>query len=209
MRAALILALLGLALPAFACCTTDLRDPSTSVRVIAAKVVTTKSEGAVVVSVLGELQNTTEATVDDLVVEARLLDSKGEQVDTLTQSLYGLKILPLGKLAFRLQGTAAAASDAYVSVSARVTSGVAQAPSPMRSASEKGENVIVSFLVSWGPMLLLVLVWIVLARKYSGKGSPQQRLVQLMEEQNVLFSKQVAALEALQQAARQPPRGDA
>ena len=57
-------------------------------------------------------------------------------------------------------------------------------------------------------MLLLIVVWIFLARKYSGKGSPQQRLVELMVEQNALLARQASAIETFAANAKsvQAPR---
>lgn len=48
---------------------------------------------------------------------------------------------------------------------------------------------------------MLILVWVVLARKYSGKGSAHQRSVELIAEQNALLGKQLAAIESIATAA--------
>ncbi len=51
--------------------------------------------------------------------------------------------------------------------------------------------------MAWGPMLLLIVVWLLLARKASSKGSFQERMLAGMQEQNALLGRQVSALEAI------------
>jgi len=189
---------------AAACCDAELKDPSASVRVLQPIIKVQRHDAGLVVTVLGELENTTEATVDDLVVEARIADANGQVADVLTQSLYGIVVPPGQRVAFRLQAPAASPEASYSSVKARVTSGEGHRPSPRGSDGKDRESALLSFLVSWGPMLLLILVWVVLARKYSGKGSPQQRLVELMVEQNALLARQASAIESIVSTGNSP-----
>jgi len=118
------------------------------------------------------------------VVEAKLADSTGKVIEVLTESLYGI--------------TVPASESAYASVQARVTSGETQKARPQ----QKPESRIIAFLVSWGPMLVLILVWVYLARKFNGKGSLQNRTVDLIAEQNAILTKQLAAIETIAQAAQ-------
>lgn len=194
--------LILLASSSFAFVDHDLKDPSASVQIMDAAVKTSKSDGLLFVTVLGTFKNTTESKIDNLVVEAKLTDTGGKVIDVLSQPIYGL-VVPAGQqVAFRLQGPAAAAQGAYVGVEARVVSAEAHTSSIPR-LDQPETNRFVDFLVSWGPMLLLIAVWIFLARKYSGKGSTQDKMLAAINEQNALLAKQVSAIEIIAAAAHQ------
>lgn len=194
--------LIFLASGSFACGDHDLKDPSASVQIVDAAVNASKSDGPLFVTVLGEFKNITESKIDNLVVEAKLTDSSGRVIDVLSQPIYGL-VVPAGQqVAFRLQGPAAATQGAYVGVQARVVSAEAHAPTEPRPAKQE-TNRFIDFLVSWGPMLLLIAVWIFLARKYSGKGSTQDKMLAAINEQNALLAKQASAIESIAAAVRQ------
>jgi hypothetical protein len=205
----LAVSLIAMTGSAFACCNSELKYPDEAVKVVGPTVTTSKTDGPLLVTVLGTFQNTTEHPVSELVVEAKLIDSTGKTVDVLTQPVYGI-VVPAGhQVAFRMQAPAAAKESAYASVQARVTSGESHLPSQPR-AEQKDENPYIAFLVSWGPMLLLIAVWIFWARKYSGKGSPQHRSLDLIAEQNVMLAKQLTAIESIALSARaSQPRGEA
>lgn len=202
MKKLVSLFLILLASNSFALVDSDLKDPSASVQIVDAAVNTSKSDGLLFVTVLGTFKNSTESKIDNLVVEAKLTDAGGKVIDVLSQPIYGV-VVPAGQqVAFRLQGPAAATHGAYVGVQARVVSAEAHTPSTTRT--DKPEtNRFIDFLVSWGPMLLLIAVWIFLARKYSGKGSTQDKMLAAINEQNLLIAKQVAAIEIIAATTRQ------
>jgi ATP-dependent Zn protease len=192
---------------ALACGDHDLPDPGSSVQVVEATVQTAKMDGPLFVTVLGEFKNTTGSKIGNLVVEAKLIDASGKVVDVLSQPVYGL-VVPAGQqVAFRIQGPAAVKESLYAGVRARVVSAEAHAPSAPRAAKQES-NRFVDFLVSWGPMLLLIAVWIFLARKYSGKGSTQDKMLNAIGEQNVLLAKQISAIEAIGAAVTVKASGD-
>ena len=189
-----------LASRAVACADHDLPNPNSSVQVVEATVTTSRTEGPLFVTVLGSIKNVTGSKIDNLVVEAKIIDTSGKVVDVLSQPIYGL-VVPAGQqVAFRLQGTAAAKEVLYAGVQMRVVSAEAHAPSVARVTKQES-NQFVDFLISWGPMLLLIAVWILLARKYSGKGSTQAKMLVAVGEQNALIAKQIAAIEAIAFAA--------
>lgn len=200
LKTLIIVALLTFVKVSYACCESELKDPPASVEILAPTFSVTGTDGPQLLTVVGTFRNKTETTVGDLVVEARLLDTTGNVVDVLSQPVYGLLVRAGQEVSFRMQGPAAVQASAYASVQARVTSGVSQQPRPPRS-ERREESQLVSLLVSWGPMLLLIVVWIYMARKYSGKGSAQDRTIDLIAEQNVILSKQLAAIEAIAAAA--------
>ena len=56
-------------------------------------------------------------------------------------------------------------------------------------------------------MILLILAWIFLARKYSGKGSNQAKMLTVIGEQNALLTKQISALETIASAVSSRKNG--
>jgi uncharacterized membrane protein YgcG len=218
--AALLLALAG---PCLTCCAEELQNPSAAVKVVDARIVTREAGHDVLVTVLGSLKNETGQSVSNLVVEAKLLDAQGKLVDVLTDSLYGIVVMPGDQVAFRLQRIPAAAASpaSYAQVQARVTSGESQEAAQPRRETGWGWNrhTFMSLVSNWGPVLLLIaaLVWLVwVLWRVSNKKSPltqradeQLKLIAaqnaLIAEQRVLLQRQVAALEKLARIAPPAP----
>jgi ATP-dependent Zn protease len=206
MRLLLVLLSLTIATNAAASCDQDLKDPNSAVQVVDASVTTTKSDGSLFVTVIGELRNTTNEKINDLVIEAKLTNSSGIVIDVISEPVYGL-VVPAGQqVAFRLQTTAAADQGSYSGVKARVVSGESHAPSATRTQSQKSSRYL-EILISWSPMILLILVWVLLARRYSGKGSNQEKMLKAIGEQNALLTKQIAALETIASVVSTQKRG--
>jgi ATP-dependent Zn protease len=177
-----------------------LQDPNSQVQIVEASVTTTKTDGAVLVSVIGELRNTTNNKIDEIVIEAKLKNSKGKVIDVISEPVYGL-VVPAGQqVAFRLQAPAAANQSSYSGVTARVISGNSNIPSTLRTSTQKSSKYLKA-LISWAPIILLILVWIILARKYGGKGSNQEKMLATFIEQNALLAKQISAIETIASAA--------
>ena len=142
------------------------------------------------VSALAELKNASDLRVSDLVVEARFLDASGKLMDASTEALYGVSIAPNEKAAVRVDTRAMRPPSSYASAEMRVVDASMVRPEPLDSR----HNVAWNLLVSWGPMALLLAVWLWIARRYSV--GYQKRYAELIEEQNQLLKRQVAALEA-------------
>ncbi|MFG5411197.1 FxLYD domain-containing protein [Piscinibacter sakaiensis] len=102
-----------------ACNEHDLEDPSL-VQVLQPSLTTSKSDGPVLVTVIGTFKNTSPNRVENLVVEAKLTDAQGKVIDVLTQPVYGVAVAAGQEVAFRVQGQAAAAQASYSGVQVRV-----------------------------------------------------------------------------------------
>lgn len=139
-----------LTLNAQACADHDLQSPSVAVQVVNAAVSTAKADGPLLVTVIGELKNTTNDKINDVVIEARLTDASGKVIDVLSESQYGLVVPPGEQVSFRLQGAAATTQAAYVGVQARVVSAQAHSAS-RRPSSRDGTDGFKEFAFSWGP----------------------------------------------------------
>lgn len=203
MKRALVAMLMAAAGSCWAYGGEPLKDPSAAVQVVNAQVRVTpaKDKCCTNVAVLGEFKNLTPTPVSELVVEAKMLDATGQTIDVLTQSVYGVVVMPGDQVAFKVSGNGASAPEAYAQVQARVTSGeageVEDVPNlrgePVGWFQSWGEPL----LISWGPMLLLIGVWVAVLRNGGGKKSQGNRTLALIEEQNALIARQAVALETL------------
>lgn len=205
MKRALVTMLMAAAGSCWAYGGEPLKDPSAAVQVVNAqvRVTPTQDKCCTSVAVLGEFKNLTPTSVSDLVVEARLLDAKGQLIDVLTESVFGVVVMPGDQVAFKLNGKGISAPETYAQVQARVTSGEASKaedkPIPKPRVEPKGwyQRWGEPLLISWGPMLLLIGVWVAVLRNGGGKKSQGNRTLALIEEQNALIARQAVALETL------------
>ena len=149
------------------------------------------------VSALAELKNTGDERADDLVVEARFLGAAGQLIDASTESLFGVSIAPGETAAVRVDTRAMRPQANYASAQVRVID--ARFQTPAEGDQRSAGKVVLDLLVSWGPMILLLAVWLWIVRRYSA--NYQKRYAELIEEQNGLLKRQVAALEALTASA--------
>lgn len=163
-------------------------------------VLNNKVDGPGLVSVFGTIRNTSDTSAEDLVVEARVRDASGNTVDVLSEALYGLIAPAKGEVAFKLQGAAAVAETSYATVEARVVSARSVKPPCSRAPKQSSGFAWSDTLVAWGPMLLLIIVWVLIARKGMGRGSAQNQMVELVKAQNQMFSRQLEALERIAEA---------
>jgi ATP-dependent Zn protease len=187
---------LAMSASAMACNDHELQRPDEALLVVESSVSTAQAQGPMLVTVIGQLKNTTDEKIDNLVLEARLTDAAGKVIDVLSEPIYGLVVPPGEQVSFRLQGAAATTHATYANAQVRVVSAESHAKESS-SSSPARKNQWVDLAVSWGPMLLLVLVWIYLTRKQSGKGSYQDKLLNAMNEQTALLTRQSAAVEAI------------
>lgn len=164
-----------------------------------------KEDGDPALTVLGQIKNTGTASAYSVVLEAVFTDASGKVIDVINDRNYDL-VVPAGEqAAFRLQARPAAAAAAYDRVKVRVVSAEGRTANPKRETEKP--HVLKDLLISWGPMFLLIGVWIWLARKYNGKNSYQSKLLEAMHTQNELLAKQSAATESMAQSlANRPPR---
>ena len=138
---------------------------------------------------VGTLKNTSTVCIDNIQLEVRYFDAKGDMSDTVTRKLYQVEAPPQGEVGFRIHSDAARLKDAYVTQQVRIiATGTPSAPKKEKNQDER--SLLVDLLVSWGPMLLLIGVWMF----YMRKASPMNRLI---IEQNRLFEAQVKLLERM------------
>ena len=152
---------------------------------------------------VGEIQNTSsDATLDDLIVEVRFFDADGVLIDVIVESLYQIRVLPGEKAAFKLQSLAATKESDYSSHEVRLVAAYEDRPCAQSATSPPQEysGLFMKLLISSFPILLLIGVWIYFMRRYSGKGSPQDRSLDLVEKQNEMIREQSKALDRIANA---------
>lgn len=149
-----------------------------------------------VVTTLGTITNPTGVCFTDLVIEVQYFDAAGQHVDTLVEPAAGLVSPADEAVEFRVQGVAARDAKAYATQRVRVMDGSAR----WSKAAETKQSSLVELLLSWAPMLVLIAVWVMVARWFSGKKSPQGKLVEIAQAQAKATQDLVAATQRIAQA---------
>ena len=165
-----------------------------------------EADGRRMITTLGSMKNSSEACFDSVVVEVKYLDAKNSLIDTITQPLYGVVAPPSAEVAFRVRDEAALAKEAYASQVIRIVS--AEPRKASRGAKpQSGWSVFVDFVASWGPMLLLIGVWIFFMQRMKRKDSPQGRQLALFEQQNATLEAQNVFLARIAAASEARAKG--
>jgi ATP-dependent Zn protease len=165
-----------------------------------------EADGRRMITTLGSMKNSSEACFDSVVVEVKYLDAKNSVIDTITQPLYGVVAPPSAEVAFRVRDEAANAKEAYASQVIRVVSAEPRKASRGTKA-QSGWSTFADFLVSWGPMLLLIGVWVFFMQRMKRKDSPQGRQLALFEQQNAILEAQNGLLARIASASEVRARG--
>jgi hypothetical protein len=148
-----------------------------------------------IITTIGSIMNASDTGAQEITVEVKYFDASHNLVDTVTQALYDVVILPHREVAFRVRGAADKPRESYASATVGVTAATPIEP-PERASNNEGSPLLRAF-ISWTPMLLLIVVWIYFINRMRGKNSPQSRTIRLIEEQNGLFTHQLEVLERL------------
>jgi hypothetical protein len=156
------------------------------------------------ITTLGTIANPSGVCFTDLVVEVRYFDAAGQHVDTVVQSLADVVSPAGGSVEFRVMAPAAKDAKAYATQRARVVDG---SPRWTR-APDTGRGGFSDQLLSWGPMILLIVVWLLMARRYSGPRSLQGRMLPMVEQQTKAQQEQGLALQRIAAALERAPQGD-
>jgi len=159
---------------------------------------------AVMLTVLGELKNTSKSCIENIIVEVKFFDTQNKLVDANTEPVQGVEVLPGQEVAFRSVVFATRPKGSYSSVTARVVAAEQKITKKPRSA-EPERPWLADVFISWFPMLLLIGVWVfIMYRMSNSKKSPQAKSQALVTEQNAILREQLKALERI--AASQEAR---
>ncbi|WP_411991107.1 hypothetical protein [Agarivorans sp. DSG3-1] len=186
--------------------TTSFANEDSSLAIDNSSVIMSDYKDSVWVSVVGEIKNSGTYPVEDVILEIRFFDDKGNLIDAITESLYSIVIPRNDSVVFKLGTSATMPEESYSSHKVRVISSYGNYPSgscDSSSVPQKTDNRWKKLLISWSPMLLLIAVWVLLARRYSGRKSPQQKMVNLMEQQVETGEQTKSDIQRLADAAEQ------
>jgi len=162
-------------------------------------------DSGVYVVTVGEIKNKSDATLEDISLEARYFNSDGQLVDAAVENLYSLEIPPNETIAFRIESLAVGDADEYASQGIRLISASKDRPCGQMQASagsaDRGSTQLFKkLLISSFPILLLIAVWIFFMQKFGGKNSPQNRSLDLIQRQNEIVDQQNDALKRIADA---------
>jgi ATP-dependent Zn protease len=151
-------------------------------------------QGRRMMTTLGTLKNSSSSCFESVVVEVKYLDSRGQLIDSITQSLFRVVAPPSQEVAIRIRDEAAHPKEAYASQTLRI---VDAEPRTGSRGAKSIRSVLVDSLANWGPMLLLIGVWIFFMQRMKRKDSPQGRTLALMERQIGMLASQNALIERI------------
>ncbi|MDX1432358.1 MAG: FxLYD domain-containing protein [Gammaproteobacteria bacterium] len=115
------------------------------------------------VTIRGELENTHDHAVSDVVVEVRFLNSEGRVLDTETQELRAVVVPAGGSAALEVETVSnltAAEIDSHA-----VEVKYAELKPRCREVPTTTAHVMLNILVSWFPMLLLIAIFVWVAKR--------------------------------------------
>ena len=180
----------------------DFDDAGSAIQVVQPSFSWNGGERGATINALGVLKNTAMACADNIVVEVRFFDEQKNVVDVITSPLDGIVVPASKEVAFRVQGAAAQPKAAYASMSARVVSAEQRYSRGSVTPAPTWKSQVLGFLASWGPMLLLIGVWLWVMRRFYGKKSPQHRTLELWEQQLEVQRQNLAAMQRLAESVQ-------
>ncbi|MEA3490802.1 MAG: FxLYD domain-containing protein [Campylobacterota bacterium] len=148
---------------------------------------------------IGHVQNNGEYSLENVTIEVQFFNKNGEVIDVANKFLYGTTIAPKEKAVFKVQTLAAHEKELYASQKVRILDAKQDKPCNKRDPKEKS-GFISELIGMMLPIIIFFAIFIFLMRKYQGKGSGQERLINLMDSQVELIKKQNGELSKIADA---------
>ena len=155
------------------------------------------------ISCIGQIENNSDETYENLVIEVNYFNNNGDLIDTITDELYASVLGPYKTITFRVRDSADKSADQYSKHSVKLTSADKMCVDDYENTSDF-KGLFWRLFISWGPMFLLIAVWIFFILRLRSKKSPQgqslallSKQLELLEEQNSLFSKLINSIDKL------------
>jgi hypothetical protein len=146
------------------------------------------------VTTLGTITNPSTNCFHNVVVELQYFDAAKNHIDTVVETMDGF-LVPAGEtVEFRVREPASREASTYASQRVRLV----DADVVWVKAPAAAKDPFLDLLLSWGPMLVLIAVWVFFMRRQSGAKSIQSRMFAVMERQLAVAE---AQSRAIQQAA--------
>lgn len=156
-----------------------------------------QSDGGGIITTIGTFKNSSSAFIEDIVVEVKYFNAANNLIDVVTQPLYGLVLPPGEEVAFRVRDSADKPKSAYATSTVRVVSAQQRPVRQPQQPQSKPSTFWSDLFYSWGPMLLLIAVYVFYMAKFAGKKSPQARTVDLITQQNSMLGRQIDVIERI------------
>ena len=155
------------------------------------------------ITCIGELENVSANAYGYITLQAEYFNNKGVIIDTVTEQLYSHVLLPGKTISFRVNGRAYKDAEQYNNHKIKVTYAELKCIEEY-SPDQNKKNWMLRIFISWGPMLLLISVWIFFIYRFNrNKNSPQaqsvaalKKQIELLEHQNILFEKLIERIKS-------------
>jgi ATP-dependent Zn protease len=151
-----------------------------------------RDQPAAVVTTIGTIHNSSSVCADEIEIELKYLNESGKLVDVVTQPLFGIVVPPGGEVSFRVREDADKPKELYARTEARVVSAEGKSAGRSHARSTSG---FMDVALSWAPMLLVIVFWVVMMRRFAGKNSPQRQSLLMLERQVATLDRIAKALE--------------
>jgi len=148
---------------------------------------------------IGSVQNNGEYPLKDVTIEVQFFNKEGVVIDVDNERLYWTTIAPNENVVFKVQTFAAHKQELYTSQKVRIVNAKQDIPCS-KSSSNKKNSFISELIGMMLPIVIFFIIFIFLMRKYQGKGSSQDKVVNLMENQVELVKKQIDELSKIADA---------
>ncbi len=206
-RAAILVLGAALGTSAFARCVPHVGSPVNDTSMLEVKVSAmdvSLDAGHRMVTTLGTITNPSANCFQNVVLELQFFDAARNHIDTVVEPMEGL-LVPAGQtVEFRVREPASKEASSYATQSVRLV----DADVRWTKAQELPRNAIVDVLLSWGPMLLLIGVWVYFVKRQSGQKSIQSRMFAVMEKQLEVAQAQSLAIQKAAAALERHAGGD-
>lgn len=128
-----------------------------------------------IITTFATVRNTSNACVENIQVEVKYFDGSKNLIDVVNQTIDNLSLPPGQEATFRVRDRADKSKLAYSSSTIRIVSVDQKIAPPQSTNTNEEPSLIASLIVGWGPMLLLIGVWIFFMRSFTGKNSAHVR----------------------------------
>lgn len=157
-----------------------------------------QNNGANFITVIGKMKSRSAVTLENIVLEVQFYNSNKVLIDSVSQELYSVVVPPSSDVTFRVRDDADKAKNQYSYHVIKVIG--AEQRDANQSNKKKRSPGFLDFLISWGPIVVLIAVWVFFIRQMYKRNSPQNRSLALIDQQNKLFMHQNELLERLASA---------
>jgi ATP-dependent Zn protease len=154
-----------------------------------------KDSTSLLLTALVKVKNNAASDASSITIEAKFLNSQGKVLDAITDTQYSVTLASGNDVILKLKDQSSIKKEDIAKVEARIVSANFRENKSNSMASTNKKSALLEFVISWGPMLLFIGVWIWLMRRYS-KGF-QSEVLEQMKLQTAIIERQAIATEKI------------